>query len=278
MRIIYALWLRNLLTFSRNKVQLIFTIAFPFFYLYVFNSIFRAEGIDNSVEYMLAGIIITGVFQTALTISSMTITDIVSGFMKEILVSPVKRVHVAAGQILSAATIATIGNAMVLIVGMFIGVKFDSIFTIFASFGIMIVVGIVFSGFGLFIAAAIKNAQTYQIIEMAVTMPFTFLCGAYIPLSMLPKPLQFIAYFNPLTYTTAFFRAVFLEKMSLPPAQLEAEQIAIRIGDLLIMPWMSFFITIVFGVIFLILSTIVFTKVDFSKMNRNRLSDSDIWS
>lgn len=278
MRIVLALWRRNILTFIRNKIQLVFTLAFPFFFLYVFSAIFKNEYIDNPVNYMLAGIIITGVFQTSLSIASSTITDIVSGFMKEVLVSPVRRVQIAAGQILSAATIATVSSVMVLVVGFFIGLRFSSIWTPIAVLGIMLVVGIVFSGFGLFIATLVKNAQTYQIIEMAVTMPMTFLCGAYIPLSLLPKALQYAAYFNPMTYTTAFFRAVILEKMSLTSEEMVLEQIAFKIGGFIVTPWMSFFITLAFGVLFLFLSTMIFTKVDFSRINRSKPNESDVWA
>lgn len=278
MRIVLALWRRNIITFLRNKVQLVFTLAFPFFFLYVFSAIFKNEYIDNPINYMLAGIIITGVFQTALSIASSTITDIVSGFMKEVLVSPVRRVQIAAGQILSAATIATVSSVMVLIVGFFIGLRFSSVWTPIAVLGIMLVVGIVFSGFGLFIATLVKNAQTYQIIEMAVTMPMTFLCGAYIPLSLLPKALQYVAYFNPMTYTTAFFRAVILEKMTLTPEEMVLEQLAFKIGGFIVTPLMSFFITLAFGVLFLLLSTMIFTKVDFSRINRSKPNESDVWS
>src|SRR5665647_1923595 len=151
MDIIVALWYRNIKIFARNRVQLVFTIIMPFFFLYVFSSIFKNDSIQNPVNYMLAGIVITTVFQTSLTIATSTIEDIVSGFMKEVLVSPVKRIQIAAGQLLSAATIATFQGIIILIIGYFIGLKFTSWITPFAVIGVMIVVGLVFSGLGLFI-------------------------------------------------------------------------------------------------------------------------------
>ena len=205
MDIIVALWFRNIKIFARNRVQLIFTIIMPFFFLFVFSSVFKNQNIENPVNYMLAGIVITTVFQTALTVATSTIEDIVSGFMKEVLVSPVKRIQIAAGQLLSAATIATMQGIIILFIGYFIGLKFTSFVTPFAVIAVMIVVGLVFSGLGLFIATLVKNSQTFQVVITAITMPLTFLCGAYIPLSMLPKVLQYIAYLNPMTYTTAFF-------------------------------------------------------------------------
>jgi len=278
MNIIVALWLRNIKIFARNRVQLIFTIIMPFFFLYVFSSIFKNDNIENPVNYMLAGIVITTVFQTSLTIATSTIEDIVSGFMKEVLVSPVKRIQIAAGQLLSAATIATLQGIIILFIGFFIGLKFTSVVTPFAVIGVMIVVGLVFSGLGLFLAALVKNSQTFQIVITAITMPLTFLCGAYIPLSMLPKTLQYVAYLNPMTYTTAFFRTIILEKTSLSTDQLIAEQLAFKIGNFVITPNISMAIVLIFGLVFLLLSTYVFSRVDFSRINRSKSKEADIWS
>jgi ABC-2 type transport system permease protein len=278
MRIIGALWLRSLKTFVRNRVQLIITITIPFFFLYVFSAIFRQDNIEDPVNYMLAGIVITNVFQTSLSIASATITDIVSGFMKEILVSPVRRVQIALGQLLAAATIATMQGIIVVIIGVFIGLRFTSILTPLYAILVMILVGIVFSAFGLFLATLVKNAQTFQITEMAITMPLTFLCGAYMPLSLLPPGLLVAAYFNPMTYATAFFRTIILEKTNLSEAELIAEQLAFRFGSLTVTPLLSLLIIAVFGVIFLLLATFVFSRVDFSRINRNKMADNDIWA
>ena len=278
MRIIYALWYRNLKLFVRNRVQLVFTLLMPFFFLYIFSAVFKNEAIDNPVNYMLAGIVITDVFQTSLSIATGTIEDIVSGFMKEVLVSPVKRMQIAAGQLLSAATISTLQGVLVLVIGCFIGLRFTSAVTVLATLAIMVLVGIVFSGLGLFLAALIKNSQTFQIVQAAITMPLTFLCGAYVPLSIMPTALQYVAYLNPMTYTTALFRTVLLEKTALTTHQLVAEQLAFQIGSFTITPWTSLIITLLFGVIFLLLAARVFNKVDFSRINRSKSKEGDIFS
>ena len=278
MDIIVALWFRNIKIFARNRVQLVFTIIMPFFFLFVFSSVFKNQNIENPVNYMLAGIVITTVFQTSLTVATSTIEDIVSGFMKEVLVSPVKRIQIAAGQLLSAATIATMQGIIILFIGYFIGLKFTSWITPFAVIGVMIVVGLVFSGLGLYIATLVKNSQTFQVVITAITMPLTFLCGAYIPLSMLPKVLQYIAYLNPMTYTTAFFRTIILEKTSLTTNQLLAEQLAFKIGNFVITPPISMVIVLIFGLVFLLLSTYVFSRVDFSRINRSKSKEGDIFN
>lgn len=164
MRVIAALWFRNVKLFVRNRVQLVLILIMPFFYLYLISTIFKSAYISNPVSYVLAGIVIIVVFQTSLNIATATIDDIVSGYMKEVLVSPVKRIQIALGQILSSTTIATFQGMLILVVGYFIGMTYTSIVTPIAVIGFMIFVGLVFSAFGLFLATSVKNSDRKSVV------------------------------------------------------------------------------------------------------------------
>jgi ABC-2 type transport system permease protein len=277
MNTIFALWKRGLKAFIRNKTGLIFSLVFPFFFVYVFGAIFKIGSIENPIAYMLSGVIITTVFENSLNLASSTVDDMVSGFMKEVLVSPVKRITVAIGQLLSAATVSTIQGCMILILGLFIGIKFTSWITPLWVLLAMISVGVVFSGVGLYLATIVRSGQTFQIVKTAITMPLTFISGAYIPLSMLPETLRYVGYFNPMTYATAFFRMVVLEKTSLAKEALVQQGLAIEIHGFIVTPIMSFAIIMAIGFIFLILSTNSFVKTDFSRLSRSSTDASAIW-
>jgi ABC-2 type transport system permease protein len=277
MSTVYALWIRGLKAFVRNRTGLIFSLVFPFFFVYVFSAIFKNDFIENPIAYMLSGVIITTVFESSLNLASSTVDDMVSGFMKEVLVSPAKRVSVAIGQILSAATVSTVQGILIIIIGMFIGIKFTVWTTPLFVLGAMISVGLVFSGVGLFMATKVRNGQTFQIVKTAVSMPLTFISGAYIPLSMLPDSLRYIAYFNPMTYATAFFRMIVLEKSDLSAAELVREGLAIDINGFIITPVMSFAVIMAIGLVFLFLSTNSFIRTDFSRVNRSANDANAIW-
>ncbi len=268
MRTIIALWKRGLLTFIRNRTRLIISIIIPFFFVYVFNAIFKNDAIENPTTFLLAGVIIANVFQTSLSAATETIESISSGFMKEILVSPAKRMHIAVGQLLSATTIAVVQSILILIVGMFIGVKFTSWLSPIYAIGVMTLVGLSFSGLGLFMATTVKNEQTFQTVQQAVVLPMTFLSGAYLPISLLPALLKNIAYINPMTYATAFFRTILLEKGGLTLLEMKQAGLAFDVYGITITPWMSGIIVLCFGVLFLVLSTRVFYVADFSKIKR----------
>ncbi|MDF2844093.1 MAG: type transporter [Herbinix sp.] len=277
MSTVFALWKRGLKAFIRNKTGLIFSLIFPFFFVYVFGAVFKNDFIENPIAYMLSGVIITTVFEGSLNLASSTVDDMVSGFMKEVLVSPAKRIAVAMGQLLSAATVSTLQGLLILIIGLFIGIKFTTWTTPLYILISMISIGLVFSGVGLFMATKVRNGQTFQIIKTAVTMPLTFLSGAYIPLSMLPGTLKYVAYINPMTYATAFFRMIVLEKTDLSTAELIQEELAISINGFIVTPFMSFVIILAIGLVFLLLSTLSFVKTDFSRLNRSSTDGSAIW-
>ncbi|WP_367566583.1 ABC transporter permease [Lacrimispora sp.] len=277
MNTVLALWKRGLKAFVRNKTGLVFSLIFPFFFVYVFGAIFKNDFIENPISYMLSGVIITTVFESALNLASSTVDDMVSGFMKEVLVSPAKRVAVAMGQLLSAATVSTLQGVLILVVGLFIGIKFTSWTTPLYILLSMIFIGIAFSGVGLFLATKVRNGQTFQIVKTAVTMPLTFLSGAYIPLSMLPGSLRFVAYMNPMTYATAFFRMIVLEKTGLSIAQLRNEELVVDIYGFTVTPFMTFAVILTIGVVFLLLSTSSFVKTDFSRMNRSATDANELW-
>jgi ABC-2 type transport system permease protein len=190
--------------------------------------------------------------------------------MKEVLVSPVSRLTISVGQFLSSATVATVQGMIIFTVGFFIGLRVTTPMTVILAIAAMIIVGFVFAGFGLLIATKAKNIQTFQAVSIAITMPMTFISGAYIPFSMLPDALRWVGYFNPMTYAVALFRAITLEKLDLPMSELVQEQLAFEIGRVTIGPAGALGILVAFGAVFILLSTLTFVKVDFSRMNRVR--------
>lgn len=278
MNTVFALWKRGLKAFVRNRTGLIFSLVFPFFFVYVFGAIFKNDFIENPIAYMLSGVIIATVFESSLSLASSTVDDMVSGFMKEVLVSPAKRIYVAMGQLLSAATVATLQGIMILVLGLFLGIKFTSWVTPLYVVVSMIFIGIVFSGVGLFMATKVRNGQTFQIVKMAITMPLTFLSGAYIPLSLLPDTLRYVAYVNPMTYATAFFRMLVLERTNLSLEQLVNEGLAIDINGFIVTPFMTLGIILAIGFVFLLLSTNSFVRTDFSRLNRSATDVNAVFS
>lgn len=275
MRAIWALCLRNLRNFMRDRLRLLITILTPFGFIYVLTSLFRTQLQGNPINHVIAGVTIATVFQTSLNIAAATIEDIGSGFMKEILVSPISRFQVALGQMLAGATIATIQGFLIFAIGMFTGLGFEKPHTLLLVFLSMFLVGLVYSALGLLVAILVWDAQTYQIVEQAVVLPLVFLSGAYVPVSLFPTFLKYLSFANPMTYTTMFFRAIVLENNG-TDAEMVKNGLAFSINGFIFKPWMSGLVVTGCGILFLILATVTFQRADFTHTQKRKRKKKEV--
>jgi ABC-2 type transport system permease protein len=217
------------------------------------------------MNYLISGIVIMMVFQSALNNSMNILEDISSGFMKEILVAPIARWQIAVGQVLSSTVIAVLQGILVLVLGLFLGLRLDP-FHFLLMVGLMLLVGLTFSSLGLYLAALAKESTTFQVLISVVTMPLTFLSGAYIPTTVLPSILRPVVFLNPLTYATSMFRYTALHMESMSTAQLVKTGVAFDIHGFVIQPYHGVLITLAIGATFFALCVRQFRKADFSRV------------
>jgi len=258
---------RNLLNFIRDKARLFGTLFMSLFFLFIFSFVMKSamSGLAQPMNYLISGVIIMAVFQSSLNNSTDILSDIASGFMKEILVAPITRVQISIGQILSSSIIAVIQGIIIAVLGLFMGLKLDALhFT--EMIGIMVVAGITFGSIGLFLATIARNSAAFQIIAAIVVMPFTFLSGAYIPTTLMPSFLRPLIFINPLTYITGIFRYISLKMEGLSNAELVKQGVAQSVNGFTITPLMGLMIIVLIGLVFFGLCVHKFNKADFSNV------------
>ena len=220
-------------------------------------------GISSPLSYLIAGVIIMTVFQQALNNSTDILNDLSSGFMKEIIVSPIPRWQIAIGQIIASTVIACLQGVVILIAGLFMGLSV-TIPVFFEMIGIMIIAGFTFAAFGLFLATVSRNSSAFQILTSVIIMPLSFLSGAYIPTTIMPKFLNAVIIINPLTWITALFRYTALRLNTASAAELVKEGIAFSFGGHIITPPIGSIFVLVFGLLFFLLCVQKFNSADFS--------------
>lgn len=262
-----AILQRNLMNFMRDKLRFILTIFMSVFSLFVFSFAMNNynTGYSKPLVYLVPGIIIMTVFQSAVTNSNSILEDISMGFMKEIIVSPIKRWQISIGQVLSAAVIAIAQGLIIAIIGMFMGMNLN-IIQFAGMLLIMLLAGLTFSSAGLLLATISKNSTTFQIMMNICTIPIMFLSGAYIPTTVIPKILIPLVYINPLTYITSLFRYITLNMGNMSAAALVKSGVAFNINGFVIMPYMGLAITIILYLILFMLCVKQFDKADFSSV------------
>ncbi|HEY5561750.1 MAG TPA: ABC transporter permease [Clostridiaceae bacterium] len=265
MRGISAILKINSTNFMRDKLRVFFSVFMSVFLLFIFSFVMKSTtlGVANPLNYLISGIIIMTVFQSALSNSTSIIYDISLGFMKEIIVSPVARWQLSIGQVLSATVIAVVQGLIVIIIAIPLGLRIDMLQFI-EMVGLMLIVGVAFSSIGLYLATLAKNSTTFQIMITAFTMPLTFLSGALIPTTAMPKIIRPLIYINPLTYTTAIFRYVTLKMEKLSNAALIKAGVAFDINRFVIKPIFGLLILIAMSLVFFIFCVRQFAKADFS--------------
>lgn len=267
MNAVGAILERNLLNFVRDKGRLIGSLVMAFFFLFIFSFVMQSSmsTLAQPMNYLISGVIIMTVFQSSLNNSTDILSDISSGFMKEILVAPITRVQISIGQVLSSSVISIMQGLIIAVISLFMGLKIDALH--FAEMvGIMAVAGVTFGSIGLFLATIARNSAAFQVITTIVVMPFTFLSGAYIPTTMMPSFLSPLIYINPLTYITAIFRYITLKMDGTPVAELVKQGVAYDIQGFIITPQLGFLFIILIGLVFFSLCVYKFNKADFSNV------------
>jgi len=266
-RPITAILSRNLLKLRRDRLKLFLNLFMSGLFLFIFSFVIKstAAGLDHPLNYLISGIIIMTVFQSALSNSMNILEDISSGFMKEILVAPIDRWQIAIGHVLSAMVVSVIQGLIIVIIGIFMGLNIDLVHGI-AMVGLMLLVGLTFSALGLYLATLSKESGNFQLLITIVSFPLTFLSGAYIPTMALPGILLPFVYLNPLTYTTSAFRYVALNLGNMDTSGLVKAGVAFNINGFIITPVMSILLIIVMCGVFFSLCVSRFSKADFSRV------------
>lgn len=258
---------RNLLRFSRDRMRLFMTLFMSGLFLFVFSFVARGAGagIDRPMNYLVAGIVVMTVFQTALNGSMSILEDVSGGFMKEILVAPVARWEIAVGQILSSMAVSVAQGLVVLGIGFFLGLRVDFVHGA-AMVALLCLIGATFGAMGLYLATLAKESANFQLLVVLVSFPLTFLSGAYIPSMVLPKAVLPVVLLNPLTYTTSAFRFLALGMERATPEELVRAGVAFPVMGHVVGPVAGVAMILAMGALFLFLSVRRFSGADFSRV------------
>ncbi len=206
MDIVYTIWLRNMKRYLRSKSRIIGSLGMPLFFLLVLgfglNSVVRIPGgaEQDYVGFIVPGIISMSVMFTSVFSGIQIIWDKQFGFLKETLVAPVSRMEIMFGQTLGGATTAFIQGFIILALSLFMGLNRASIpgFLIAAVF--MVLIGVLFTAFGIAIASKMEDMHGFQLVMNFVIFPIFGLSGALFPIDSLPSWLRSLTLLDPLTY------------------------------------------------------------------------------
>ncbi len=211
----YTLWLREIKRFYRDRTRIITSFIQPILWLVVFAAAF-ATRFELPANLTYQQVILPGIIGQTLLFTSMfmginLIWDKEFGFMKEILVAPIRRLTIFLGKMVGDSSDALFQGVIVFVIGVALGIPIAPV-TILVALPVMILITFGLVSIGLTIASFMGNLEGFGAIQTFVNLPLFFLSGALFPLTGggLPEWLTTVAAFNPLTYGVDALRHIML--------------------------------------------------------------------
>jgi len=137
-------------------------------------------------------------------------------FMKEVLVSPLRRTSLFIGKVLGGSTDTLIQIVILICIGfVFISIGIMpnlnlNIISILISLIFLFVTTIALVSIGLIIGSQMESPEGFQLISSFLIFPLFFLSGALFPISNLPPWLSPFIFINPITYAVDGIRGAMI--------------------------------------------------------------------
>ncbi len=204
---------RQLLQLARVPEVLIFNTIQPVMFVLLVRYVFAGlgSGIKGGyVQLLMPGIFVqTVTFTLAATAQGMA-QDMEKGLIDRFRSLPISRAAVVTGRtlgdgLLNIVVIAVMGTA-----GYLVGWRPTSgLLKISLGFLMLLLFGYALSWAGIFAGLVAKDARVVANISFLFTFPLTFLSNAFALTTSMPKPLQYVAEWNPVSTMVAGVRQLF---------------------------------------------------------------------
>jgi ABC-2 type transport system permease protein len=213
---------RDLIRTYQDRTRFVSALVQPVLFLFVLGSGLSSltRGSTGPIDlrtFMYPGVLATSTLFTALFSAVSIVWDREFGFLREMLVAPVRRSAIILGKALGGALIATVQAVLVLLLGLLIDVPLGPSLVL-VLLGEVFLLSFTLTAFGLAIVARITQVQTVMGLMQVLLLPLSFLSGALYPLSGLPAWLGLLTRLNPLTYAVHPVRTAVFGHLDLPDA------------------------------------------------------------
>lgn len=183
--VIWAMWRREFLRYSRDRSQLFGGLSRTILWLVILGfgigaSLREIEGYRYA-EYIFPGVIVLNVLFASMQSAIALVWDRQVGLLREVLVSPAPMLSVALGKILGGASVATIQGLIPFLFAPFIRMEL-TLTEILLAVLIMFVMAVLLTAFGVIIASRMKTFEGFGAISNGIIQPLYFLSGSIFPL------------------------------------------------------------------------------------------------
>jgi ABC-2 type transport system permease protein len=226
LRAVKIVWQRELIRFGQDRLRLVTSLVQPFLFLFVLGtglSTLASAGTHgvNLRTFVYPGVLCMAVLFTAMFSAASLVWDREFGFLREMMVAPVRRGALVLGKCLGGATVAAFQGVVVIAIAGLVGVPYAP-GLILAIFGLQLLLAFTVTAFGVMAAARVSQMQSFMALTQMVIMPMYFLAGSLFPAGGLPRWLEILNRVDPLTYAVDPMRRVVFAHLHISPAARRA--------------------------------------------------------
>jgi len=220
-----VVWQREMIRFGQDRLRIVSALLQPILFLFVLGTGLSTltEGTTGDVSlrtFMFPGVLATSVLFTAVFSSASIVWDREFGFLREMLVAPVRRGSILVGKALGGATVATTQSLVIIALAPIVDVPYD-LGMIVLLIGQLFLLSFALCAVGLVIAAQVQQIQSMMGVMQMLLLPLSFLSGALYPLSGLPGWLTTLTLLNPVTYSVHAIRTTVFNHLDAPQSTLD---------------------------------------------------------
>jgi ABC-2 type transport system permease protein len=226
LRAIKIVWRRELIRFRSDRIRMATSLVQPLLFLFVLGSGLQSlssagtHGVSLKT-FIYPGILCIAVMFTAMFSAASIVWDREFGFLREMMVAPVRRSSIVIGKCLGGATVASFQGVIVICLAGLVNVPYDPLL-ILGIFGLQLLLAFAITAFGVMIAVRIKQMQSFMGVMQMVVMPMFFISGALFPVAGLPGWLSVLNRLDPLTYAVDPMRRLVFNHLTISPAARHA--------------------------------------------------------
>ena len=222
LRAVKIVWLREMIRFRADRMRIVTSLFQPLLFLFVLGSglsqVARAgtQGVDLRT-FIYPGVLAMSVMFTAIFSAASIVWDREFGFLREMLVAPVRRSSIVLGKCLGGATVAGFQGLIVIAMAGLVDVPYAPLMLL-EVFALQVLLAFAITAFGVMAAARISQMQSFMALTQMLVMPMFFISGALFPVSELPAWLAVLNRIDPLTYAVDPMRRVVFGELDISPA------------------------------------------------------------
>jgi ABC-2 type transport system permease protein len=183
------------------------------------------------------------------------------GFLREMLVAPVRRWAIVIGKCLGGATVATFQGIIFLALAGVAHVPYNPVLLL-TLVGELLLLSFTLTAFGVMMAARIKQIQAFMALTQLFVLPLFFLSGALYPLNGLPSWLTLLTRIDPLTYIVDPMRHAVFGHLAVGQTALDALSPGVTWNGWLVPTGLSLAIVGVMGLAMLGIAIAEFRKTE----------------